>query len=302
MFSPLVSTIIPTYNRSHIVVYAIESALTQDWPNHEVIVVDDGSTDDTESVCRKFGTSIVYVKQRNQGVSSARNKGIQLAKGEFIAFLDSDDIWLPRKLSSQMYQMLSDDKIAVSATYARYDPAHTSSANYAKTGATWKELFQRGVTLATSTILTRKALLKRVGGFREDIKHYEDRDCWLRLLFYGSYYCIEDDLVICRRMVGPCLSQQSAGHIEWVQTSLNLLSVGQNYLTEANIRSCRVYVFSMIPDMVCGSFWHGDPKIAIRLGLLQVFYGPNRISGLKYLVLSCLPGLSRFMKKRNELR
>ena len=116
MEQPLVSTIIPCFNRAEVVGDAIESALTQDWQNHEIIVVDDGSTDETADICQRFGTSIVFVKQENRGVSGARNRGLYLAKGEFVAFLDSDDMWLPGKLSAQMECLLSDSAIAVSAT------------------------------------------------------------------------------------------------------------------------------------------------------------------------------------------
>lgn len=97
-----ISIIIPTYERAHMVCEAIESALSQTLPPLEIIVVDDGSTDGTASVLKKYGDRIIYRHQKNLGVSAARNLGLSLAKGGLIAFLDSDDLWDPRKLEYQV--------------------------------------------------------------------------------------------------------------------------------------------------------------------------------------------------------
>ena len=99
----LVSVIVPTYNRAHFICEAIDSILTQDITDceQEIIVVDDGSKDNTEEVVRKYGDRVRYIRQRNQGAGIARNRGIDEARGEWIAFLDSDDRWLPFKLSLQ---------------------------------------------------------------------------------------------------------------------------------------------------------------------------------------------------------
>jgi glycosyltransferase involved in cell wall biosynthesis len=101
MNRPTVSAIIPTFNRGDCIAETIESVLNQTRAPQEVVVVDDGSTDDTAVVCRKFGAAIRYISKPNGGASSARNMGIQNATGEWIAFLDADDIWLPQKLEVQ---------------------------------------------------------------------------------------------------------------------------------------------------------------------------------------------------------
>lgn len=100
-----VSVIIPTYNRARLVVESIESALRQTTPPREVIVVDDGSTDDTSCAVASFGNRIIYVRQENQGVGSARNRGMAMARSRYIAFLDSDDIWPEFKLELQVAVM-----------------------------------------------------------------------------------------------------------------------------------------------------------------------------------------------------
>ena len=98
----LVSVVIPSYNRAYIVAQAIESVLGQSYPNVEVVVIDDGSTDDTRRVVTAFDDRVRYIYQPNAGIAVARNSGIAAARGEFVAFLDSDDVWLPWKLEAQL--------------------------------------------------------------------------------------------------------------------------------------------------------------------------------------------------------
>ena len=99
---PEVSVILPTYNRGWILKEAIDSVLAQDFRDFELIVVDDGSTDNTPQILDSYHQDLMVVRQPNRGVSAARNRGIAAAGGGLIAFLDSDDLWLPRKLSSQV--------------------------------------------------------------------------------------------------------------------------------------------------------------------------------------------------------
>jgi glycosyltransferase involved in cell wall biosynthesis len=102
MSHPLVSVVIPTYNRSGYVVEALDSVLRQTYPNYEVVVVDDGSTDDTCEVLKPYSGHIRYVRQENLGAGAARNLGVSQARGEYVAFLDSDDMWEPEFLAATM--------------------------------------------------------------------------------------------------------------------------------------------------------------------------------------------------------
>lgn len=99
--NPCISVIIPTYNRCWILKEAIDSVLSQKFSDFEIIVVDDGSTDATNELLSTYGDQITTISQQNKGVSAARNAGISFARGGYIAFLDSDDMWLPEKLSCQ---------------------------------------------------------------------------------------------------------------------------------------------------------------------------------------------------------
>src|SRR3990170_2838516 len=102
LFMPKVSVIIPTYNREKYIVETLQSVFAQTFTDYEVIVIDDGSTDNTADVLRPYLDRIVYIRKPNGGQGSARNVGIKVAKGEYIAFLDSDDLWMPEKLELQV--------------------------------------------------------------------------------------------------------------------------------------------------------------------------------------------------------
>src|SRR5690349_9034781 len=99
---PLTSVIVPCYNGGRYVATAVQSVFRQSYPRIEVVVVDDGSTDDSPAILAGFGEAIRYVRQTNQGLSAARNRGIKEARGELLAFLDADDVWLPSKLATQV--------------------------------------------------------------------------------------------------------------------------------------------------------------------------------------------------------
>ena len=98
----MVSVIIPTFNRGWILKDAIDSVLNQEFDDYELIIVDDGSADNTQEILNSYGEGIIILRQSNKGVSAARNRGITEATGQLIAFLDSDDLWLPQKLSRQV--------------------------------------------------------------------------------------------------------------------------------------------------------------------------------------------------------
>lgn len=108
-----VSVIIPTYNLARYINETVDSVLGQTYKNYEIIIVDDGSTDNTKEALSEYGGKITYIFQENQGVSAARNKGIKEAKGEYIAFLDADDLWLKDKLELQIGLMNSNPEVAM---------------------------------------------------------------------------------------------------------------------------------------------------------------------------------------------
>lgn len=182
-----VSVIIPTYNRAPMVVEAVASVLAQGYPDMEVLVVDDGSNDDTWQRLEVFGERIIRIQQKNQGVAAARNTGLARATGDFIAFLDSDDLWHQRKLEIQVAYLAAHPEVGLVACHAR--PLHAApqcvrtmpdAGDIVCTPITCASAVLRS-RFATSTVLVRRSCLDAVGSFDTTLAVSEDRDLWVRI-------------------------------------------------------------------------------------------------------------------------
>ena len=200
--APTVSVVIPAYNAAWCVAKAIDSVLAQDYRDFELIVVDDGSTDDTAKVLAAYGDAIRVIRKPNGGLSSARNTGIAAARGEFIAFLDADDWWLPGKLRLQMSSMRQNANIGFSSTTARVvDPDGNLVNIWACAhwdGPFLAHLFGSNADVAGSgsAVIARRSLFDQVGGFDETLRSLEDIDMWMRLAAVSEYACLEEPLAV----------------------------------------------------------------------------------------------------------
>lgn len=186
--SIVVSVIIPTYNRANLLNKGVESVLRQTFSDFEIIIVDDGSTDCTKEVVSRFQDDrIVYVCQANQGRSAARNRALDIARGKYIAFLDSDDEYLDTKLADQVAYMESHQQIGMVYTSAecideqdRLLRGRTYKANCA--GKIYKQVaFFRPVTITLPTVMLRREVLDAVGRFDTQMERFEDTDLWRRI-------------------------------------------------------------------------------------------------------------------------
>lgn len=198
---PLISVIIPTYNRDQMVGQAIESVLEQEFKDFELIVVDDGSTDDTPDILSAYGNDILVHRQINKGVSAARNKGIQLSLGRFIAFLDSDDLWMPQKLSQQIAFFKSKKDAMICQTEeiwmrdgVRVNPGRRHKK---KSGMIFKPSLALCL-VSPSAVMINKDLFDVVGFFDETLPACEDYDLWLRTSCRFPIYLIDKPLIIKR--------------------------------------------------------------------------------------------------------
>jgi glycosyltransferase involved in cell wall biosynthesis len=185
MSEPLVSVVIPAYNYGQFVTEAVDCALAQSYPNVEVIVVDDGSTDDTRRRLEPYGARIRYHYQKNQGLSAARNTGIRLARGEFIALLDADDLWHPRKLEVQMRVFARHPDAAVVASDGKKDLgvpwcAINDDAPLAEEEIPLTDLLIHS-RFGPSGVVLRRACLGEETPFDTTLRSVEDRDLWMRL-------------------------------------------------------------------------------------------------------------------------
>jgi len=209
--APKVSVVIPTYNSAATVKEAIESVLCQTYADLEINVIDDGSTDDTEKMVRQFGDRIRYVKQMNQGVSAARNAGIKQARGEYIAFLDSDDIWLPEKLAEEIPFLESDPKLGlVYCDWSVVSGEGVLHSSYLKnlpavSGYVFDELIQTGFIL-TSGVVVRRACLDDVGDFDKSLSIAQDYDLWLRISYRWKVQLVNQCLFTKRNWGGSLSS------------------------------------------------------------------------------------------------
>lgn len=208
--SPSASVIIPTYNSAEFLTQAVQSILDQTYRNFEVIVVDDGSTDGTENFLRPFDGRIQYLYQENRGPSAARNAGITAAKGEYICFLDADDLWLPRKLQLQVSFMEGHRDVGlIFSDHEEFDSTGIVLESFLAVKSFYtdlissqpiKEAFRKLAVenfISTPTVMIRSECFKKTGLFDESLKSVEDRDLWLRMSAYFKIACLP--IVVCRR-------------------------------------------------------------------------------------------------------
>jgi glycosyltransferase involved in cell wall biosynthesis len=211
---PEVSVVVPAYERGDVVGRAIDSALAQTIEDIEVLVVDDGSSDDTEAVVAAYDDERVryLAHETNRGVSAARNTGVDAATGEYVAFLDSDDEWLPRKLARQLAVLDERDETWVGA-YCDVATAGLSTAGRLASAVSEKLFRSRapregGRELAESllsmqvfmgpgsTLLVERDVLESTGGFDEGLSIYEDWDLVLRVLSAGKLAYVDEPLAL----------------------------------------------------------------------------------------------------------
>lgn len=210
---PTVSVIIVTYNRATMVEEAINSVLAQTYTDYEIVVVDDGSIDNTQAVVTSLLDKVRYVYQPNQGRSSARNHGISLAKGKYIAFLDSDDLFLSHKLDTQVTCMEGNGDFAMSYTSAICIDEHGKElpSAYKATVSGWiyrQVAFYVPLVVILPTVMIRSEVLKEVGGFDETMERFEDTDMWRRIAKHYKVLAIPEPLSIIRTHSGNELTGQ----------------------------------------------------------------------------------------------
>lgn len=207
----LVSIIIPTYNREATIGAAVESALAQTHRPAEVIVVDDGSKDGTLAALQRYGDAITVVSQANAGPSAARNRGVEAARGEVLAFLDSDDAWLPEKVARQADLLeragprmaccvcnasilgLSGEPAGTSFANASLHPSH-SEGEWSNPG----EVLATRFLLFNQVVAVRKSAFHEVGGFNPALRILEDYELAMKLATAGTWGLIADPLVVKR--------------------------------------------------------------------------------------------------------
>lgn len=200
-----VSVIIPAYNRAWILKEAIESVLKQDYNKFELIVVDDGSTDHTDEILNSYTLKscgmITVIRQEHRGVSAARNAGVAASNGGLIAFLDSDDLWFPGKLTAQV-DFFHQNPLAMICQTEEIWVRNGRRVNPGKKHKKYSGMiFEKSLLLcivSPSAVMMRRSLFESIGGFDETLPACEDYDLWLRISCNLPIYLIEQPLIIKR--------------------------------------------------------------------------------------------------------
>jgi glycosyltransferase involved in cell wall biosynthesis len=209
---PRVSVIIPTYNRTALVAEAVASVLAQTWRDFELLVVDDGSTDHTLEVLSPFREEIKLLRRRTRrGVAAARNLGLAAARGEWLAFLDSDDLWFPEKLARQMAYLARHPQILICQTdevWVRQGGRVNKPRTHQKVGGRiFLQSLERCFVSPSAVVLHRRLFLE-AGGFDETLPAAEDYDLWLRLSWRYEVGLVPEALVVKRGGHPDQLSRQ----------------------------------------------------------------------------------------------
>ena len=205
---PKVSIIIPTYNRAGLLPQALESVFAQTYQNFEVIVSDDGSTDNTEAVIQQFGDRVTYLKNNHSGLPSvARNTALNQANGKYIAFLDSDDLWLPDKLKIQVDVLENNPRVGLVCSNAFLIDADGEEQSdqlfqipgKGGSGSVFLDLL-RDNYIITSSVMVRREIIQKIGKFSEaiELRAIEDYALWLRIALEWEVKYFEAPLVVYR--------------------------------------------------------------------------------------------------------
>lgn len=257
-----VSVVIPAYNAEATIGPTIESVLRQTVQKIEIIVVDDGSSDGTQQEVKRFGHQVRYIHQERSGVSAARNRGIGEAHGEWVAFLDGDDVWLPRKLERQLEVLSREpslDAVQCSVHLVNDQLQVVDSRPCTPAQDTWLDfLLFRNLPGLGSTLLARKCRLEALGGFGIDLVILEDWDLACRLARTDSLRSVPEFLVLYRQHPG------NRSRVVEIHEEPGFRSLGRLFADPtlpAAIRSEAARIWARFYSMLAGGYiqhgqWH----------------------------------------------
>jgi glycosyltransferase involved in cell wall biosynthesis len=290
----LVSVIIPTYNRAAVIAQTIEDVFGQTYKNIELIIVDDGSTDDTQAVLQKYGSRIRVVTQANAGPAAARNRGFEVSSGDIIAFQDSDDLWKPAKLERQV-ALLAQLGTSVpcclcSASFNAVRGKEFTSFDMAciypqREFGLWTNVADVLATrfiLFNQTAAIRRRSFEQAGGFDQSLEYLEDYDLPLRLAMEGPWAFIREPLVIYREGTPDSFSKKAAGD-------------------PVVLKKCEIRIFERVLRQAEDKGDTGlQRQVRARLGTFQRLMISAELSQSKYRALRGVGAMMRHMDGLRE--
>lgn len=287
---PRVSVIIPTYNQARFVSATVQSILNQTYKDLETIVVIDGSTDDTKIQLEKFGNKIKVVEQERSERAIARNNGVKHSSGEYIAFVDSDDIWKPNKLEKQIPVLEENEETVLVYSACERVDEYGNNIKRAKrqtqgySGKVFEKLLLRNFVVSATPVV-RREIFEKSEGFITKYVPYEDWELWLRLSAFGKFIFIDSPLASYRIHPMQTVKLVTAEKIEQVTSSLlndsfKLKEVSKKIQREslgfANLRFCYWYLQAK-------KYETAKEKITTALKLNPTFLLDPRWYGLRFL-------------------
>lgn len=303
MSLPTVSAVIPSYNYGHFVTEAVDSVLAQKYePAIEVVVVDDGSKDDTRERIKKYDGRVRYIYQENRGLSGARNTGIRAATGDWVGLLDADDYWHPEKTALQIKVALEQKFDVIGA------PGRTSPPEHLDSNAGFRRFdvsdFLLGTPLTSSNILIQRHCFDKVGFFDETLRSVEDRDMWLRLAAQCVVGAIDSPCAVHRMHAGQ-MSRNPGRMLSNYERCLDtFFAAHPQYSKHKSV----AYAF-MYADTAIAYMEGGDRKEAImhmlkslRLHPWEPTAGHDKLQSMRRvkLMLRTLMGEKLFMKLKGK--
>lgn len=304
---PRVSVVMPAYNTAAYIAESIDSVLEQDYPDLELIVVDDGSTDGTLEIVRGYGERLTLLVQHNQGAAVARNAGIAAAAGEYIAFIDSDDVWLPGKIRAQVAHMERHPDIGMTFT-AWYNwkpeasgafrrpagatspfPKDPSAGELIARGSGW--LYNRllfGSLPHTITVMMRRGLVERIGPFDPDLKRGQDYDYWLRASRLTEIHQLNLVTALYRLHGEGCITHYPGTNYEYevIRKAIQRWGLVGPKGEKTSRRAIRKRLAQTCFSFGYHHYWGGDAKLAVRAFAQSVWLDPWRLSTFAYVLLS----------------
>jgi glycosyltransferase involved in cell wall biosynthesis len=258
----MVSVIVPTYNRAQFICQGIDSVLAQGFQDFEIIVVDDGSTDNTVEVLQPYYDRITYIYQENQRVSAARNTGIAASHGDYVAFLDSDDLFLPDKLDIQVRVLDEQPEVGLVVCGYQYiaEDGHflRESHGWLEYPTITIESIILGGLAPPSAVLVRRSWLDHAGGFDPGLSHSEDPDLWLRLALAGCPMVWEPSIVSQYRVHATNLSRAGNAHLDAHRRMLDKVFADDRLPTHIRDRRNEIYGRTYL-SQAARSLAAGDP-------------------------------------------
>lgn len=281
---PFVSVIVPVHNRPRELKRSVESVMAQSYTNYEVIIVDDCSTDDTPQVIEQLQEQDARIKgfrnEKNGGGAYARNQGVARSHGNLIAFLDSDDEWLPEKLEHQVRFMEGCNKETVLSTFFLLKKGRKfikRNNQRIRTGRIREDLLKGKCNSLTSGMLIRKEHFKRVGGYSDELRSMQDYDLWIKLSEFYELQCVPEYLVIVHTDSDVRISINPAHRIAGIESFLSKWSaviekeVGVEYVNK--LRASHL-----------GTVYFGILVAAFKEGNFEQYFGyETRLKRLGYV-------------------